>query len=42
MGGVVVKDMRFGRVDLGYYGGRIKVKGVALPGRVWAGQKNST
>lgn len=41
MGGVVT-DMRFGKVDRVYYARRIKVMGVALPGRAWTGQKSST
>lgn len=42
MGGGVVKDMWSGKVGRGYYAGRIKVKGVALPGRAWTGQGSST
>lgn len=40
--GGVVTDMRFGKVDRVYYARRIKVMGVALPGRAWTGQKSST
>lgn len=42
VGAGVVKDMWFGKVDRGYYARRIKVRGVALPGRPWRKQKNST
>lgn len=41
-GGGVVKDMWSGKVGRGYYTGRIKVKGVALPGRVRTRQESST